>query len=647
MWEGDVVWLDISHNQLAEFPDLSHPSLSRLRHLDVSHNVIKGLDQHALRGLSRLRSLDMSHNQLRVISSDTFSGPSCLETLLLDHNSLVRVDDDAFSGLSGLRSLRLDGNSLPSLSARTFRGLGNLTALDVSYNALDTLRNDTFSALVRLQSLQLHDNHLEKLEPSAFTGLSSLTEMNLNSNLLLCWRLSLPAGVFAPLRSVERFLLSDNGAVEVKDFPRGVFSDLVSVRHLIIDSFYDVFFDADFAGLSYVLTVDLSKECRAAKISNDSFLGFQNSSLETLIFYSCHLVHIETCAFCDLPHLKHLDLSSNPFLRPSVALLSLYGLQRQSMDEIDVSSVGRHLPEFHTLNRNAAQFLRNICVKRFKMTSCHLQRVASDGLTDRPNTQFARCIRDLDFSENFLEGDGGAIIRMMLYFKNLKSVRLQEQKLFSLKDSACIFSNNVNCDNVASGPSSQITFNFTVPTTLTYMNLSATFVYFNSPAQRMIFSNAYALKTLDISFGAISTCFTTFLGLDSLETFDISGSYCYNISDTIFDYLPSLRHLSLSSTHLQPTVIATRGQRLLQKLGRLETLNLARNWLTEVEGHGLPAQTKLRELNLAYNSFHTVPVDIGLHPNLTLLDLSFNTLTSLTTKEQQSLDSLAARHQFR
>ena len=93
--------------------------------------------------------------------------------------------------------------------------------------------------------------------------------------------------------------------------------------------------------------------------------------------------------------------------------------------------------------------------------------------------------------------------------------------------------------------------------------------------------------------------------------------------------------------------MATRAHRLLQKLVGLETLDLSRNRLTQLEGHSLPAQTRLRELILSHNSFKTVPVDIDLHPDLTVLDLSFNTLTSLTSSERHTLDNHGTRHQFR
>jgi len=185
--------------------------------------------------------------------------------LLLDHNGLTRVDDNAFLGLSGLRSLGLDSNNLTSLSPHTFRGLANLTALDVSHNALGPqLRNDTFRALVRLRSLQLHHNGLQRLQPAALSGLTSLTELNLNSNQLQLLHSSLPAGVFAPLTSVEWFSLTDNSRVDVEDFPRGVFGDLVSVRHLVIDSFRQVHFGPEFASLSLIHTLDLGKSCRAS-----------------------------------------------------------------------------------------------------------------------------------------------------------------------------------------------------------------------------------------------------------------------------------------------------------------------------------------------------------------------------------------------
>ena len=647
-WVGDVVWLDVSHNQLSELPDLSHPSLSRLRQLNVSHNAIKRLDRHALRGLLRLRSVDLSYNELHAIGSDTFSGPSSLDALLLDHNGLTRVDDNAFLGLSGLRSLGLDSNNLTSLSPHTFRGLAYLTALDVSHNALGPqLRNDTFRALVRLRSLHLHHNGLQRLEPAALSGLTSLTELNLNSNQLQLLHSSLPAGVFAPLTSVEWFSLTDNSRVDVEDFPRGVFGDLVSVRHLVIDSFRQVHFGPEFASLSFIHILDLGKSCRAIKISNDTLLGFQNSTLHTLVFRHCRLFDVETCAFCSLPHLKHLDLSYNDYLRPSLALASLYGLQGQSMEEIYMTHIGKRIPEYHSLDRESSRYLRNICVKRFNIASSHLLRWASNALSDTPDIQFAGCIRDLDASENHLTGDATAFLRALMFFQNLTSLRLQDQKVCSMRRSACVLSSGVKCGHMASRPPLTATWNIATPTTLTFLNMSSAMYYFNSPPQRVNFSNAQGLRTLDISYGAMSHCLTTFFGLDHLETLDLSGNYCNNISDTIFDYLPSLRHLSLSASHLQPGVVATRARRILRELQWLETLDLSWNWLTELQGDGLPAQTRLRELILSYNSFQTVPIHIGLHPQLAVLDLSFNALTSLTSSEQQSLDRQGTRRQFR
>jgi hypothetical protein len=74
------------------------------------------------------------------------------------------------------------------------------------------------------------------------------------------------------------------------------------------------------------------------------------------------------------------------------------------------------------------------------------------------------------------------------------------------------------------------------------------------------------LQVLDLSFGSFSSCLTSFLGLTSLTTLDLSGNYCDLIRDDIFDHLPSLRHLYLSSAHLGADTMRLRGHRILQYL---------------------------------------------------------------------------------
>ncbi|XP_070205922.1 toll-like receptor 4 [Littorina saxatilis] len=127
----------------------------------------------------------------------------------------------------------------------------------------------------------------------------------------------------------------------------------------------------------------------------------------------------------------------------------------------------------------------------------------------------------------------------------------------------------------------------------------------------------------------------------------MNGANCDLINDDIFDHIPSLRHLSLSNSRLTQNDIHTRAHRLFQHLERLEILDLSRNWLVEIEERRLPMLMDLKELRLSYNSFQTIPVNLDLHSKLTALDLSFNSVPSLTSLERQSLDDFASHHEIR
>ncbi|KAK7473689.1 hypothetical protein BaRGS_00035086 [Batillaria attramentaria] len=133
-------------------------------------------------------------------------------------------------------------------------------------------------------------------------------------------------------------------------------------------------------------------------------------------------------------------------------------------------------------------------------------------------------------------------------------------------------------------------------------------------------------------------------GLTSLESFDLSGNDCYNISESFLDQCTALRHLRMSSLHVNPEFFRTRAWRLFKNLELLQTLDLSLNNLIHVDPHMLRAQRHLKELNLAGNRLQSLSVDLESHQDLMLLDLSHNMLPTLLPNERQALDTLASTH---
>jgi Leucine-rich repeat (LRR) protein len=485
-------------------------------------------------------------------------------------------------------SVDLSNNQLETLEAQALCALpGGLKELQLPSNRLQIVRNDTFRCLTSLDTLDLSDNLLHALELDAFRGLSQLQHLNLFATRLQYLapddHASLPAGVFAPLRSLLtlRIDLNQDHDDNVGDYTQGVFGDLVSLTTLTIDAFFDVRFESNFARLTSLHTLRVRTGGKAEKVYNDSFQAFVNSSLTTLDIH-CHVMYLEACAFCNLRSLKVLIMEGSEWLKPQEVFSALYGLQGLHMEEITLDKTGKALSEFYSLDLPQFRYLLNICVRRFSVTQSVIMRVTRAFAI--LNTLFTQCLEHLDLSNNTLRGDR-SIFFLLPHFERLESFVITNQNLFSLSTAACITDNdqqdcgnkNVPKSKQDNKYSSNSTLYIKLPSTMVTFNLSSAIRYFNGPPAILNFTSAGRLKVLDWSYGLLAHCMTTLVGLSSLETLELSGNYCTDISDDLLDQLPFLRHLGLAEAHLNSTYVRTRLQRLLARLNQLRTLDLSGN----------------------------------------------------------------------
>lgn len=155
----DLQLLHLSHNQIAQLPDLS--ALTQLRVLDYSYNQLTQLP--AVSALAQLKLLDLSYNQLTQLPD--LSGLAQLRVLDLSHNQFTQLSD--VSGLSQLKTLDLSDNQLAQLP--DLRALDKLTHLDLTSNQLFQLPD--LRQLPPVRSLLLDSNpimFLEKGIPDSF-----------------------------------------------------------------------------------------------------------------------------------------------------------------------------------------------------------------------------------------------------------------------------------------------------------------------------------------------------------------------------------------------------------------------------------------------------------------------------------------------
>ena len=129
-----LLWLDLSANQLSTLPENLFARQSRLKYLDLPANQLGTLPENLFDGLTELTRLDLSANQLGTLLENLFDGLTELTRLDLSANQLGTVDENLFAGLTALESLDLSANQLGSLPDGLFSGLTSLTGLQVSRN---------------------------------------------------------------------------------------------------------------------------------------------------------------------------------------------------------------------------------------------------------------------------------------------------------------------------------------------------------------------------------------------------------------------------------------------------------------------------------------------------------------------------------
>jgi Leucine-rich repeat (LRR) protein len=129
----------------------------------------------------RLRSLDVSHNKLAELPDvETWSKlAGCLENLDLAFNCLSSVE--SLEPLSKLSTLKLDGNKLTSLDGISWSQLKQLTSLTAVGNEIAELPSEIGLTAESMMHLDLSENKLVAL-PEEVSELKKLKEMKADGN---------------------------------------------------------------------------------------------------------------------------------------------------------------------------------------------------------------------------------------------------------------------------------------------------------------------------------------------------------------------------------------------------------------------------------------------------------------------------------
>ncbi|XP_070190260.1 toll-like receptor 4 [Littorina saxatilis] len=633
-----VTGLDISFNFLTSLVGLADPSFLGLRQLDVSHNTLTSLPDDAFLDTPHLQELSLEGNALSSLSGDVFRGLHNLTQLTLSNTKLTQLPHVTLSHVTQLISLDLSDNKLRSVPTEALCHTPRLEILNLATNQMQTINDRSFLPLLNLKTLYLKHNQMSLLRPAVFSGLHKLRFLDLSLNILALDNSTYPPGVFSPLVALEVLYLASNDDSAEGDYPLNVFTPLPSLRTLSIDTFRDSHFGAAFTSLTRLTSLTLGpidgRGCDLRRLTNHTLHAFRYSDLRTLVISDCPLLHVDTCAFCDLPKLSSLTVCrGHRILQP--LLLALYGLQNQTMDLVDFSN-NRYLELPTILSTTNAKYLLNTCIKKLDLHYNKIAGISSRGL--HIGSTLLKCLRHIDISRNQLGSDKSPVAKVGLGMTNVEIIELQNQRAFT------VAMDIYHTAGVSSKQQQKFTLQINTAKSLRICNFRGAFRDMAQLPQGINFTQGGNLTTLNLAYDGAYYCDATITGLTAITDVDFSGNDCRVTGTGIFQHMTTLRRLNISNVQVTRDFLLANGSELLRPLRDLEVLDLSDNGLLDLPEDLLQYQLHLSWLGLARNRFQAVPVDVSMQTSLSYLDLSYNMIPSMDPDFRQTLDNLAANH---
>ncbi|XP_041651607.1 leucine-rich repeat serine/threonine-protein kinase 2 isoform X2 [Cheilinus undulatus] len=168
---GHLLRLDLSHNNLLEFPSALCTSLKSLTRLDLQGNQLRSLPVELLSLLS-LSMLNVSRNCVGpLLNFDPAVSCPSLRQLNLSFNKITTFPHDLGQVMSHLEELFMEGNSITELSSPLC--LLEIKLLDVSKNSVENISPDFLTGCPKLETFSASMNKICSLSnlPSKITTL--------------------------------------------------------------------------------------------------------------------------------------------------------------------------------------------------------------------------------------------------------------------------------------------------------------------------------------------------------------------------------------------------------------------------------------------------------------------------------------------
>ncbi|XP_059141004.1 toll-like receptor 13 [Physella acuta] len=541
----------------------------------------------------------------------------------------------------------------------------NTTVIYLDYNLLTEIKNETFKNLTQLRFLSIRYNKIYKIHTNAFSGLTNLEVLNLEYNALEFDNNSYPDGIFSVLINLKELYLRQDTNYIKSEYPSCFLCPLTNLTTLSIDSIGEtVNLGPEFKKLGK-LTHFVLNVC-SNSISESAFKNL-NHLTDLTIDGSDTFSNFSNTALAYLPLLDSFTLMSTN-LRKKEALHSLKPLVGRNMTSIRFLRVilGSHskyssytLQEC-VLDLDKTKYLIQICVRSFEFSYSNLIILDQNALI---STTWSSCLEYLNLSHNMWIGNNIAFIRLFTLRRleniyvdrnfygpttprkfEISDYYLSENKhLHQLKSKE---TENIICYETDVKRKNKTKFKgliFYGSKSLKYLNVRKSI-----DSARLNINISFVgmenLEYLDFTDNGFKAASGKFEGLTKLKTILASGNQLSDFSPTFLDSVPNVENLALANSKFDLNSFQSNSSRIFLNLKSLKRLDLSLNSLSFLAPNTFSTNPNLTELYLVTNRFTEIPFNLKLTPNLRVLDLRENAISTFEEDITFGLDELAQKN---
>ncbi|CAG7698441.1 unnamed protein product [Allacma fusca] len=649
--------LDLSFNNITEFPDDVFENLDNLNSLNLRDNQIDLTVDHLEQFSNNLHSLNLINTP---VSHDvlTFAWRlQKLRNLNSSEASSTALTLEVFNGSGpGLEEINLNHGKLTSVGRNAFAKVPGLKYLDLSYNRISTIDSNAFNDIGRtLIRLRIVDGlRMSSVPGKVLDKLMNLKELDLSSNDLN----AIAEDSFSNAVEYINFRFNRISSISSKTFPLETLSNLKRLL-LGFNSLQEIP-AMGFHGLRKLEYLELN-ENKISKIQPRGFVHL--NELKVLTLAGNKIATLSKEAFQNLPQLQILDLSHNllKFIDfdafDTIGTLSLVRLQ------LSHNKLTELLTEAEQASRNAPKpppptgKISNSSVPTTTTTTVPPPRVSLSSSTiemmDLSNndityisTDFfypiSNTLIELDLSHNSIENITDGHFQGMTFLQRLdlshNDLETIDEDLLQGTKALQIFEINSNqlrtlpqrlfqdCSklrviSLADNEVSNIDAAVFGDTSLEILDLSGNNL--NNFPERALAKVSASLVTLDVSRNGIASLFEQLECLTSIRRLNLARNKIVFMADTIFDKIQNILQLDLSFNPL-----ARLTERMFESIeDTLIELNIANVGLEALPNFNF---TQLITLDASGNKLVGMPVDFGEDvPLLKEADFSGNQFLNL------------------